>query len=120
VARLTGPALLDPHREEVDHGEGDDDGRGRAAGQGGVEVPDSGAAEVDLPPRARAMSAIGRTKPVVASNGAAWAAPSIASVLAPGIAEVSDRVRRTMKSGLREPWVHTTGTRIVARSVGDG
>jgi hypothetical protein len=48
------------------------------------------------------VSPISRTKFVVASKGAACAAPSITSVLAVEIAEASDRVNRTMNSGLRE------------------
>ncbi len=49
------------------------------------------------------VSAISCTKLFVASKGAAWAAPSMRCTLAAGIAEASDLVQRTMKSGLREP-----------------
>src|SRR5512132_2547631 len=51
----------------------------------------------------RAVSAISSTKAAGASKGAAWAASSIRCVLAPGMAAANDRVRRTMKSGLRAP-----------------
>jgi hypothetical protein len=43
------------------------------------------------------------TKLVVASNGAAWPAPSIRWVLAVGMAAASALAKRNMLSGLREP-----------------
>ena len=43
------------------------------------------------------------TKLVVASNGAAWPAPSIRWVLAVGMAAANNRARRTMLVGLRAP-----------------
>src|SRR4249919_4145107 len=53
--------------------------------------------------RSAMISAISPTKLAGASKGAAWAAPSIRCALPVGMAAASDRVRRTMKSGLREP-----------------
>lgn len=49
------------------------------------------------------VSAITCTKLAVASKGAAWPAPTIRCILAAGMAEASDRVRRNMLSGLRAP-----------------
>src|SRR5262249_5945445 len=66
------------------------------------------------------VSVISRTKLVGASNGAACPAPSIRSARARGMASASDRTRRTMPSGLRDPKLQTTGASIVARSPADG
>jgi hypothetical protein len=49
------------------------------------------------------VSAISCTKLDVASKGAAWPAPSIWRVLAVGMVDASERLRRTMLLGLREP-----------------
>ena len=49
------------------------------------------------------VSAISCTKLDVASKGAAWPAPSIRCVLAVGMVDAGERLRRTMLLGLREP-----------------
>ena len=67
-------------------------------------VTDRDRCDQGLPPESEVVeSAISCTKFVVASKGAAWPAPSISRVVAVGMAAASERTRRRMLSGLREP-----------------